>query len=177
MSAFQFLREKTLDMASQRNELENLRVLQTLILLRLMAYPDECFDVSLPPVMYADFRWTRTWQGQIWINRTEVPDVGWYQLHCWTESFRIRYDLKIATVIASKTLWVFNHDNFVRPETVHNEELADPRSWPYLASETFREPSQSGTPWDRAVAKREASLLMRDGMELDIPRLKTAPGR
>lgn len=170
MSAFQFLREKTLDMASQRNELENLRVLQTLILLRLMAYPDECFDVSLPPVMYADFRWTRTWQGQIWINRTEVPDVGWYQLHCWTESFRIRYDLKIATVIASKTLWVFNHDNFIRPETISAIALA-------AGAETFREPSQSGTPWDRAVAKREASHLMRDGTELAIPRLKTAPGR
>jgi len=170
MSAFQFLQETTLGMARQREELENLRVLQNFILLRLMAYPDECFDVALPPAVFIPYRWTRTWDGQIWLNQTDSQSQGWLQLPSWTESFRIRYDLKIATAIAHTTLWVFNPDNFIRPETIDAVARA-------ISTETSREPYQSGTPWDRAVAKYEASRLMNEVMGLTKPRPKTAPGR
>lgn len=174
MSAFQFLQETTRGMARQREELENLRVLQNFILLRLMAYPDECFDVALPPAMFIPHRWTRTWDGQIWLNQTDSQSQGWLQLYYWTESFRIRYDLKIATVIAHTTLWVFNPDNFVRPEMVDSEERL---AGGLAALESFKEPNQSGTPRDRAVAKYEASRLMNEVMGLAKPRPKTAPGR
>lgn len=174
MSIVQFLRDNALDVAMQRRELENLRIIQTLILLRLMEYPPECNDIAFFPVSFPDCAWTRTWNGQIWVRRDNGPDQGWYQLFCWQDSFRLRTDLKIATVIASSELWAFKSDDYVRAEMVDSEELVarDTR-----VPETSREPYQSGTPWDRAVAKYEASRLMNEVMGLTKPCPKTAPGR
>jgi len=170
MSAFQFLQDSTRDIALQRAELENLRVLQTLILLRLMGYPPDLDDIAVSATTYFPWQWTKTWQGHIWLRNTEREFPTWQQLYCWTESLRIRHDLKVATVVAQSQLWVFNVNNYIRPEAAQlHSTTADP--------ETFREPGQSGSPWDQAVAKYEARHLMSEVMKAVSHRPKTAPPR